>query len=287
MIGMKTTKLPLRNSINRWYLRRGFVPALGVALVIGLVSVVSNFVYAQGGGNLRPAMLPSGGDSVAAYLHYPPKAKAAKEQAAISFYCEVGTNGKAAFIQVFGPKHTAQFNVAVFKALEIGRFQPAMSGGKAVPVMLGGTAFFMFHGNEPIIAISLSTAEKEKTAALGNYIQPQLLSSSAEFRRTIRNASYDPDIHLRIGVHPGAVVMAQVDAQGNLISTKIKAESPPDADWGRLLVKAFQGAKFTPALSNGRPVAGQFDMIANYEHMQDPDYGPATGTHIKRDLSNQ
>src|SRR5438094_794900 len=150
MIGMKTTKLPLRNSINRWYLRRGFVPALGVALVIGLVSVVSNFVYAQGGGNLRPAMLPSGGDSVAAYLHYPPKAKAAKDEAAIPFYCEVGADGKPAFISLFGPEDKTEFRVALLKALDNGRFQPAMSGGKAVPVLLGGTACFMFRRHEPI-----------------------------------------------------------------------------------------------------------------------------------------
>jgi hypothetical protein len=256
-----------------------------VGLLIVLISVVSNLANAQG--NVRPAMISSSGDSVAAYLHYPAKAKAAKEQAAIPFYCEVGANGKPAFIQLFGPKHTADFQIALFKALEVGRFQPAMSGGKAVPVMLGGTAIFMFHGNEPVIVISLSTADKEKTAALGNYIQPQMLASSAEFRRKIWKGQFDTDIHLHRGVHPGAVVIAQIDAQGNLISTKIEAESPPDAGWGPLLVKGFQGAKFIPALSNGKPVAGQFDLIANYENMQSPDSGPATGTHIKRDETNR
>jgi hypothetical protein len=163
-----------------------------------------------------------------------------------------------------------------------------MSGGKAVPVMLGGTAFFMLHGNQPIMAISLSTADKEKTAALGNYIQPQMITSNLEFRRKLWSAQYDPDIHPLAGmspVYPRAAVLARVDAQGNVVSTKIIAESPPGIGYGPLLVKGFQGAKFIPAFSNGKPVAGQFDMIANYDKMQSPNWSPAD-THIKRDFTN-
>jgi hypothetical protein len=254
------------------------------------VGAAANLVNARGESGVRPAMILNGGDSVAAHLHYPTKARAAKDQAAISFYCEVGADGKAAFIQLFDPNDKAQFQVSLLKALQSGRFQPAMSGGKAVPVMLGGTAFFMFRGNEPVIMIALSTADKEKTAAVGNYIQPQLLASSLEFRRKMWNSRFDSDIGWVPGsrvMHPGAVVVAQVDAQGNLVSTKIVAEHPSNAGWGRLLAKAFQGAKFIPALSNGKPVAGEFDMIVNYDKLQPPDYGPATGTLIKRDLTNQ
>jgi hypothetical protein len=68
-------------------------------------------------------------------------------------------------------------------------------------------------------------------------------------------------------VHPRAAVLAQVDAQGNLVSTKIIAESPPGTGYGPLLMRGFQGAKFIPALNNGKPVAGQFDMIADYSKM--------------------
>lgn len=285
---MKATKLSARNLINRRFLRRGFVPVLRVGLVTGLVSVVANFACGQDSGNVRPAMLASGGDSVAACLHYPAKAKAKKDEAAIPFYCEVGADGKPAFISLFGPEDKTEFRVALLKALSQGRFQPAMSGGKAVPVLLGGTAFFMFRGDEPVMAISLSTADKEKTAALGNYIQPQLLSTNLEFRRKLWHAQHDPGIHPLMGVssvHAGAVVLAQIDAQGNVVSTEIVAESRPGAGYGALLVKGFQGAKFIPAFSNGKPVAGQFDMIANYDKMQSPNSEPGD-THIKRDFTN-
>jgi hypothetical protein len=285
---MKTTKLSARNLINRWFLRRGFVPALGCDLVIGLVFIVSNSACGQESANVQPAMLASGGDSVATCLHYPPKAKAKKDEAAIPFYCEVGPDGKAAFISLFGPEDKTAFRVALLKALSIGRFQPAISGGKAVPVLLGGTAFFMFRDNSPVIAISLSTADKEKTAALGNYIQPQMLSTNLQFRRKLWHAQHDPDIHPLMGVsplHAGAVVLAQIDAQGDVVSTKIVAESHHGAGYGTLLVKGFQGAKFIPAFSDGKPVAGQFDMIANYDKMQDPSSEPSD-THIKRDFTN-
>jgi len=253
------------------------------AVLLSLLFVASNGVHAQAGTGSRPAMMTNGGDSVAAYLRYPPKAKAAKAEAAIPFYCEVGADGKAAHLQLYGPTDKVEFRRALLAALRHGRFQPAMSGGKTVPVILGGTAIFMFRGNESIIVISLSTAEKEKTAALGNYIQPQMLASSADFRRKLIKARFDPDIHLHSSAHPGAVILAQIDAQGNLLSTKITAESPRDGGWGPLLVKGFQGAKFIPALSNGKPVAGQFDLIVNYEDVYNPDYGPPVGSLIKRD----
>ena len=285
---MKITKLSGRNLINRRSSRRDFVPVFRVGVIIGLVFVVSNFERAQGCCDVRPAMLAAGGGSVAAYLHYPPKAKAKKDEAAIPFYCEVGANGKPAFISLFGPEDKTEFRVALLKALDNGRFQPAMSGGKTVPVLLGGTAFFMFRDNAPLIAISLSTADREKTAALGNYIQPQMLSTNLEFRRKLWHAQHGPDIHPVMGVspvHAGAAVLAQIDAQGNVVSTKIVAESRPGAGYGALLVKGFHGVKFIPAFSDGQPVAGQFDMIANYDKMQSPNSEPGD-THIKRDFTN-
>jgi hypothetical protein len=250
--------------------------ALCTALVFA-----SSIAWADSG--LRPAMITNGSDSVAAHLHYPKKAKAAKEQAVIPFYREVKADGKADHLMLYGPDNQTQFRLALLQALRSGRFQPAMAGGKAVPVILGGTAIFMFHGEEPVVALSLSTTEKSKLGSLANYIQPQMLSSSADFRRKLWNSRFDTDIHLRPGVRPRAIAVAQVDAQGNLSSVKITAESPQNAGWGPLLLKGFKGAKFIPALDNGKNVPGQFDLIANYDSIYNPDYGAPTGSHISRD----
>lgn len=104
-----------------------------------------------------------------------------------------------------------------------------------------------------------------------------MLTTTLEFRRKLLHVQYDTDIHPLMGmspVHAGAVVLAQIDAQGNLVSTKVVAESRPGVGYGALLVKGFQGAKFIPAFSNGKPVAGHFDMITNFDKMQNPLWWP-------------
>jgi hypothetical protein len=226
-------------------------------------------------------MIGSGGDSFAAQLHYPPKAKAQHQQAAIPFYCEIGTDGKPTHIHTLEYKGKGEFTDTVDHALRKGRFQPAMVDGKPTPVMIGGTVIFVFQGNTPAVVVSLSSADKEKTARMGNYIQPQMIGSDAEFRRKIYKNRFDIVYHP--GEHPSAEVMAHVDAQGNLTGTTLVAEAPPQGGCGTLLTKAFQGAKFIPALNNGAAVAGDFNLPMDFKYMRNPDSDSDVGTHIKDD----
>jgi hypothetical protein len=235
----------------------------------------------QAGASARPAMIGNGGDSFAEQLHYPEKAKAARKQAAVPFYCEIGADGKPAHIHTVDYKGKGEFTDMVDHALRKGRFQPAMVDGKPVQVELGGTVIFMFKGNQPVVVVSLSTADKEKTAAMGNYIQPQMIGSDAEFRRKIFKSRFDIVFHP--GEHPSAEVLAHVDAQGNLTGTKLLAEAPPQGGYGTLLVKAFQGTKFIPALNNGAPVPGDFNMPMDFKYMRNPDAAPDIGSQIKDD----
>jgi hypothetical protein len=250
-------------------------------LSIALPLACSSLALADNG--FRPAMITIGNHSVAAYLHYPKKAKESKDEAAIPFYCEVKTDGRAAHLMLYGADNKTQFREALMQALRNGRFQPAMADGKTVPVMIGGTAIFMFRGDQPVVALSLSTADKAKLASLANYIQPQMLTSSADFRRKMRRASFDNDLKPSRNVHPSAIAVANVDAQGNMTNVKITKEQPPNSWCGPLLVKAFKGEKFIPAQENGKSVPDQFDMIVNYEKMFNADYGAELGSHISRD----
>jgi hypothetical protein len=250
-------------------------------LAIALPLADASLASADNG--FRPAMITNGNDSVVAHLHYPKKAKAVKEEAAIPFYCEVKTDGTAAHLMLYGSDAKTQFRLALMEALRRGRFQPAMAGGKTVPVMVGGTAIFIFRGDQPIVALSLSTADKAKLATFANYIQPQMLTSSADFRRKIRKASFDTDLKGQPGVHPSAIAVADVDAQGNMTDVKITAESPAKSWCGPLLLKGLKGEKFVPALENGKGVPGQFELIVNFDQMFNPDYGSPLGSHISRD----
>src|ERR1051325_10289870 len=135
--------------------------------------VLSCHLRAQSG-DVQPAMVVQGSDSVAAKLHYPAKAKAEKREAAVQFYCEVGADGRARHKLVLAEESAAPFKGAVEKALAQGRFSPAHAGGKTVPVMLGGTVLFLNAGGRPTIVVTLATADKSKAVGGSNYIQPQM-----------------------------------------------------------------------------------------------------------------
>jgi hypothetical protein len=167
----------------------------------------------------------------------------------------------------------------VEQALRHGRFEPARIDGQAVPVILGGTVLFVLQGNQPRIVISLATTDKDKIARMANYIQPQMISTNAELRRRlVRNNSsagtnmaaspMEPslisyrtfDIDYMPAGHSRADVLAHVDQHGTLTGTEILAESPPNGGLGRALARSLEDAKFIPALSNGRPAAGDFNL---------------------------
>src|ERR1043165_3826950 len=135
------------------------------------VSIVCLFVVQNlcgQSGELQPAMIVQGGNSVAAKLHYPEKAKAEKKEAAVQFYCEVRADGSAWDTLVVAQDSYGPFRKAVEKALQQGRFSPARAGGKAVPVMVGGTVFFLSAKGPPTILVSLTTANREKAASGSN-----------------------------------------------------------------------------------------------------------------------
>jgi|tagenome__1003787_1003787.scaffolds.fasta_scaffold20979480_3 hypothetical protein len=223
-------------------------------------------------------MVGSGRDSVASHLHFPPSARAARKQAAVTFYCEIGSDGRARQIKL-GGKAGRGFTAMVSDALRQGRFEPAVLDGKPVPVLVGGTVLFMFHRDQPLVIVSLSTTDTDKIARMANYIQPQMITSSAELRRTIdRNRStvgtkmaaspMEPslisyrtfDIDYAPAGTARAEVLAHVDTSGNVAAIRLLAETPPNGGLGVALTKALQNAKFIPALNNGRPAPGDFNL---------------------------
>lgn len=242
-----------------------------------LVSLTSALVASD----THPATIGQGGNSVALQLHYPPKERAQKAEGAVTFYCEVSPAGKAGHISTLCGKGQARFGTTVEDALRRGRFTPAAVDGEPVSVMIGGTVLFMMTDGRPTIAVALATAEKGKIAALSNYVQPQMIESDALLRRKIYTIR-DKYIY-RGSAHPGAVVLVHVDSQGKPTGKKIATESPVDGGRGRLLLDVVDAERFIPAESNGQRVAGDFELAMDFEHMRNPDSGPATGTLLRDD----
>jgi hypothetical protein len=88
-------------------------------------------------------------------------------------------------------------------------------------------------------------------------------------------------------MHPGQWCWRKSTRKAISLTQRSSPNHRPTPAGGPLLVKGFQGAKFIPALSNSRRGPGQFDLIANYEKMFNPDSGPAISTHINRDDTNR
>ena len=225
---------------------------------------------------LQPAMIGQGPDSVAAKLYYPATAKATGTQAGVQFYCEVTTAGQARHTEIIVGKQLRPFGDVVERALHQGRFSPARAGGKAVPVMLGGTVLFLNSTGQPTILVSLATAEKEKAVSGRNYIQPQMITSYADLER--KCITFARSNVLLPTPYPTAEALMNVDEKGDLTGTKLLSESK--AGWGAMLLKACEGTKFIPAQANGKPVTGQFNLTIDYRMMTDPDH-VLTGSHLR------
>ena len=226
----------------------------------------------------QPAMIGQGADSVAARLHYPPTVKATKTEGAVQFYCEVGSDGRSRHVRVIAESSWSALRFAVRDAVQQGRFIPARINGRPTSVMIGGTVFFLLPKGQPTILVTMATADKNKAAAGRNYIQPQMLTTFDDLERKMYTwrsliTQYSP--------FPSAEVMCNVDASGNLTGTQIVNESKANSGLGAVAVKACEGAKFVPALDNGKPVPGQFNLAIDFAMLVNPDE-MAPGSHVKQ-----
>lgn len=175
----------------------------------------------------------------------------------MQFFCEVPVTGRAAHLRVKTLPEWRRFGEAVEKALRQGKFIPAKVNGENTPVLVGGTVLFVHAEGRPTVVVSLATAEASRTTQ--NYIQPQLRMSWVEMERKMETARYG--INFRPSTRPGAEILMEVDASGNVTSSKIQGEHPEKGGSGLLMLKTLKDAKFIPARANGSPTAGQFKFL--------------------------
>ncbi|PYL15222.1 MAG: hypothetical protein DME30_11775 [Verrucomicrobia bacterium] len=230
------------------------------------------------GAESQPAMIGQGADSVAARLHYPNTAKASKTEGAVQFYCEVGADGRTRHLRVLAESSWSALRYAVRNAVQQGRFISARVNGKPTSVVIGATVFFLMPKGQPTILVTMATADKTKAAAGRNYIQPQMLTSFDDLERKMYTWR---SLVTQYSAFPSAEVMCNVDANGNLTGTKIVSESKANSGLGAVAIKACEGAKFVPALDNGKPVPGQFNLAVDFAMLVNPEE-MAPGSHLKQ-----
>jgi TonB family protein len=248
---------------------------LHTILVLPFYLLIAARLTAQ---DTQPAMIGQGPDSVASRLHYPDTAKKSKTEGAVQFYCEVGSDGRARHLRAIAESSWSALRFAVKNAVQQGRFVPAKVAGRPTAVMIGGTVFFLMPKGQPTILVTMGTADRSKAAAGHNYIQPQMITSFDDIERKLYTWR---SLVTQYSVYPSAEVMCNVDANGNLTGTKIVGESKANSGLGAATVKACEGAKFIPAMDNGKRVPGQFNLAIDFAMLVNPDE-QAYGSGVKQ-----
>lgn len=207
---------------------------------------------------MEPATVGTEKRSFANYLHFPKDPDAVKADTAVQFYCDISADGivttRYALIGKLPP-----FRAAVESALDWGHFNPAKVDGKAVAVYLGGTVLFMHQNGQPVILVSLATAERERVGQLTNYIQPQLIGGLAD--RLYRT---DSALMWNRPWSGAAEVLFKISERGEIQSSSVISEIPKESGLGELLQNMAKDAQWTPAYDNAKPAAGQINVVVNF-----------------------
>lgn len=203
----------------------------------------------------EPATVSRDADSFASYVHFP---RGATDDSAVQFYCDVSADG--AIVATYGLiGNDPGFKAAVQSALDWGRFKPAKVDGKPVPVYLGGTVLFFHQNGQPVIVVSLATAERERVGKLSNYIQPQLIGGLGD-RLQRANSS----LMWNRPWKGAAETLFKITARGKAESSSVVSEIPKDSGLGDLLRTITQDGQWVPAYNDGKPSSGQINVVVNF-----------------------
>lgn len=207
---------------------------------------------------IEPASVDRAKGSFANYIHFPKDVAAATAETAVQFYCDISADGvMTTRYALIG--NLPEFKTAVQSALDWGHFNPAKVDGKPVPVYLGGTVLFMHQNGQPVILVSLATAERERVGQLTNYIQPQLIGGLAD-----RLYHLNSDLMWNRPWSGAAEVLFKISERGEIQSSSVTSEIPKESGLGELLQNITKDAQWTPAYDNAKPAAGQINVVVNF-----------------------
>jgi hypothetical protein len=207
---------------------------------------------------MEPATVGREKESFANYIHFPKDAADATAETAVQFYCDVSAEGEVT-TQYALIGNLAPFKAAVQSALDWGRFKPAKIDGEPVAVYLGGTVLFLRQNGQPVIVVSLATADRERVGRLANYIQPQLVGGLTD-----RLHRMNSTLMWNRPWSGAAEVLFKINEHGEIQSSSIVSEIPKDSGLGDLLQNMTKDAQWIPAYDNVKPAAGQINVVVNF-----------------------
>jgi hypothetical protein len=207
---------------------------------------------------MEPATVGREKGSFANYIHFPKDAADATAETAVQFYCDVSAEGEVT-TQYALIGNLPPFKAAVQSALDWGRFNPAKVDGKPVAVYLGGTVLFLRQNGQPVIVVSLATADRERVGRLANYIQPQLVGGLTD-----RLYHMNSTLMWNRPWSGAAEVLFKINERGEIQSSSVVSEIPKDSGLGDLLQNITKDAQWIPASENVKRAAGQINVVVNF-----------------------
>lgn len=271
MVRVTSCEFPMATSLfvppllSRWLLLSACAFVLGIGAVESAPAVSPSPTEALPtatpfAGPMQPASVGSGRDSFAGRLHFPHDSPASHADAAAQFYCDISATGDVEWTYRVVAKEE-EFRSAVQSALDWGRFKPATVAGKPVAAYVAGTVLFLHRNGEALIVVSLATQDRERVGKLANYIQPQLIGG---LRRRLEEAR--AALPFGLVTDGDAEVVVKVNEQGAVVSTTPIAEEPKSSGLGAFVEGALKGAQFTAAYVDGKPAAGQINVIVTFSN---------------------
>ncbi len=225
-------------------------PKLLILVFVLLAQNLTQPLVGQSNPEFRPALVGSGPNSLVNLIDTEKLLQAGQRDAVVMFDQMVFPFPvKGAYGSVYrGTENSQPLQKAVLRALDRAQFIPAIAQHKKTAVDFRGTVMF-FANQEPHLRV-FANQETRELARFADFIAPQLIGGSTKW-----DAS-DPQLETARRLRKtGAVVLSlHVGKKGELLSSRIVSEDPPNLHFGAAVLKSFKAARFIPAFRDGKPI---------------------------------
>jgi hypothetical protein len=222
-----------------------------LAVLLTLAAATSSAYAAQP--EVRPALLGNHPRSLINLINTESLMKRGQGDAIVLFSCGVSKLGYGYGMQVYrGTPNSDLLKKELMGRSDQAQFIPAIFRGHPVAVYIDGTVSFSIVNGKPRLRIFLNQEESELGRG-ADFIAPQLAFVPGNTK--YKGMYYPPSAP---GVAGVAGVLIDVDAAGNVKSTKATYEHPAGVGFGAAAAGPLIHAQFIPAFRNGKPVACRF-----------------------------
>ena len=230
-------------------MRSSLIP-LAVVISTLFLGLIPTAVKAEEAADMRPALIGSGPNSFINRVNTNALIKKGQGNAAILFYCTVGSDGSPGIFQAYsGTPDSEKLRQELRNCFRSSKFIPAVYRHQRLPALMFGTATFMNINGKPRLRI-FANQETDDLKKESDFISPQPIFPRGHTYHSVPDPStwWSSDV-------PGMVELSLViDATGKLNDIHLVKEAPTGKRYGETALNRVKQLAFMPAFRNGKPV---------------------------------